>query len=344
MVVDFSLLSRVKFEDQLYCSTYDDTVNMFNVTRASFTVSPLTIMTKCQLLSGHMVSLSTTAIRFAVPNRQMFHSIATSIFGDQDELVLAMDESVNNGTLTDFLVDFLDRMVIMELKVVGTQVTTLVCVGSKQPRSTVAQINCAYSIASTIITNPRPLNSNIAQIVSSKNLSTDFPKISSLMTLTHLPLATENTSLYAMPKILNTSTVAATYLASLGQNFIMDWASSTMYVAYDTVDIVEGYDIPEAVFALMCAAIIACFLFWAVTEYKVEDQYKRSLYWQVSKSLSRMEGYHDLPMLHPFDPEELEFEGRKIVSIKDPRELDVELAVYQQQVTLSQVPLLAEAL
>ncbi|KAG0369500.1 hypothetical protein BGX24_002389, partial [Mortierella sp. AD032] len=117
LVSDISLWTRVKYEDQYHCSTMDNISNLFNVTRVSFTAFPSTVLTKCQLLSGQMVSLSTTTIRFAVPNRQMFHSIATSIFGDQDELVSTMLDSVNNGTLTDLLVDELERMVVMDVKI-----------------------------------------------------------------------------------------------------------------------------------------------------------------------------------------------------------------------------------
>lgn len=317
MVAEISLFTRVKYKDQ-YCSISDRISGLFNATRVAFTGSPTTVLTKCQLLSGQMVILSTTAIRFAVPNHQMFHSIATSIFGDQDEPVTAMYDSVNNGTLTDFLVEELTRMVVMEVKIVGAQLTALICVGSKQPRSMVPQINCAYTISNTLITKPRPLNPDIAQIVSNKNLSTDFPLISTMMTLTHVPLVSENTPSYALSKILNASSVAVTYMACLGQNVIMDWDGSTMYIAYDTVDIVEGYDVPEWVFFLMVTVMIACFLFWAATESWVEDRYKRSLYWLVSKSLAPPEGNDVLPLLHRFDPEKLEFfKGRRIVSTKD---------------------------
>ncbi|KAG0327031.1 hypothetical protein BGZ99_008481 [Dissophora globulifera] len=344
MLIDTIILTRVEYEDQYNCTTLDFANNLFNATRVAFIASPSTVLTKCQLPSGELVSLSATGIHFSVPNRQMFYSIATSIFGDQDELILAMQESVNNGTLTDLLVDELDRMAVMEAKVVGTQVTTLICIGSKQPGSVVPQINCAYTIANTLITKPRPLNPDIAQIVSNKNLSTDSPMASIMMTLTHLPLVSESTSSYALSKILNASAIAVTYLANLGQNVIMDWDSSTIFVAYDTFDIVEGYDVPGWVFFLMCATVIVCLLFCAVTEWRVEGRYKRSLYWLVSKSLSRTEGNGDLPLLYPFDPETLEFCGRRIVSTKDPRDSENEPAVYEQSGPGSQDPLLAVAL
>jgi hypothetical protein len=137
---------------------------------------------------------------------------------------------------------------------------------------------------------------------------------------------------------------AVTYLANLGENFIMDWDDSTMYIAYDTVDIVEGYDVPGFVFFLMCAVIIACFLFWAATEYWVEDQYKRSLYWLVSKSLVSSEGNGGPPSFHPFNPETLEFSGRRIISANDLRDSEEEAVVYGQSIPGSQDPLVAVAL
>ncbi|KAK3842348.1 MAG: hypothetical protein J3R72DRAFT_443507 [Linnemannia gamsii] len=341
MVADISPFTRVKYENQYHCSTMDRLSSFSNNTRVAFTAFPSTVLTKCQLLSGQMVSLSTTTIRFAVPNRQMFHSIATSIFGDQDELVSAMLDSVNNGTLTDLLVDELERMVVMDVKIVGTQVTALICIGSKQPGSVVPHINCAYTISNTLITKPRPLNPDIAQIVSNKNLSTDFPLVSTMMTMTHLPLVSESTPSYALSKIFNASSVAVTYLANLGQNVIMDWDGSTMYIAYDTVDIVEGYDVPDWVFFPMVAVMITCILFWAATERWVEDRYKRSLYWLVSKSLASTEGNGDPPLLYPFDTKTLKFNGRRIVSTKDLRYSNNETAVYKKSISDSQDQLFA---
>ncbi|KAG0366318.1 hypothetical protein BGX24_003766, partial [Mortierella sp. AD032] len=305
MVAEISLLTRVKYKDQYPCSISDANTGLLSATRVAFTASPTTVLAKCQLLSGQLVIVSTTTIRFAVPNRQMFHSIATSIFGDQNELVSAMYDSVNNGALTDFLADDWARMVIVEVKVVGAQLTALICVGSKQPGNTVPNIMCAYTISNTLITKPRPLDPDIAQMMSKKNLTTDSSLISTMMTLNHVPLVSENTPSYAVSKILNASSVVVTYVAYLGQNFIMDWDSSTMYIAYDTVDIVEGYDVPEWVFFLMVAVMIACFLFWAATESWVEDRYKRSLYWLVAKSLTPPDGNDVLPLLHRFDPESL---------------------------------------
>jgi hypothetical protein len=344
MASDFPQRIKVQDEDRFYCATTDMTIGYFNITKVGFTVHPSTVLTKCQLLSRQVVSLSTTAIRFAVPNRQMFHSIATSIFGDQDELVSAMHESVNNGTLTDFLVDELERMVVMEVKIVGTQATALICVGSKQPGSAIPQINCAYIITNTLITKPRPLNPDIVQIVPNNTLFTNIPTARVMMTLTHFPLVSENTSSFALSKIFNASAVAVTYLANLGRNFMMDWEGSMLYIAYDTVDIIEGYDAPDFVIFMMCAVTIACFLFWAATEYWVEDQYKRSLYWLVSKSLVSSEGNGGPPLLHPFDTETLEFNGRRIVSTKDLRDSEEEAVVYGQSISGSQDPLVAVAL
>ncbi|KAF9135010.1 hypothetical protein BGW39_005102 [Mortierella sp. 14UC] len=343
VINDISQLFWVKYEDQNRCATVDRIMNQFNATRVGITSSPTTVLTKCQLLSGQMVSLSTTTLRFSAPNQQMFQSVAKSILGDEDELVSAMQNSVNDGTLTDLPDDILERIVVMEVKVVGTQVTALTCVGSKQPGSKILQINCAYTIANILITKPRPMNLDIAQALSNKNYSTNFPFASTLMTLTHLPLVSESTPSYAMTKIFDASSVAATYLAYLGQNFVMDWDGSTMYIAYDTVDIVKGYDFPGWLFILMFAVMIACLIFWGVTERWVEEEYKRSLYWLVSKSLAPAEGKVS-PMLYRFDPDKLEFEGRRIVSTKELPESEKETVVYEQSLSGSEDPLVAIAL
>ncbi|KAG0294183.1 hypothetical protein BGZ96_001624, partial [Linnemannia gamsii] len=84
---------------------------------------------------------------------------------------------------------------------------------------------------------------------------------------------------FAITKVLNSSSVAAAYLASLGQNYIMDWERSTLYIDYDTVEIIKGYEIPTGLFYSMIGVMVVCFLFCAATECFVEGLYKRSLFW-----------------------------------------------------------------
>ncbi|KAF9141598.1 hypothetical protein BG015_001230 [Linnemannia schmuckeri] len=306
-----SLFFRVKYQDQFPCSIFDRSPQLVYATRIGHSSAPLTVSTKCQLLSGEMVSLAVASIRFSVPEPKMFHSIATTIFETQNELVSSMEKSVNNGTLISQSLDRLAQVIVMEVKIAGTEVSALMCSGSNQ--DALPRIMCVYIVAHTLITKPRPANPDITGRFPEGGISTEFPTASVLMTLYHLPDIKMGKPSFAIPKILNSSSVTATYLASLGQNFILDWEGSTAYIAYDTVEIIKGYEIPTGLFYSMIGVMVICLLFCAATEYWVEGRYKRSLYWQVAQSLAPPED-KALPELHRFVTAKLEFEGRRIVS------------------------------
>lgn len=98
--------------------------------------------------------------------------------------------------------------------------------------------------------------------------------------------------------------------------------------------------------------MVACMVFWGFTKFWIEDQYKDSLYFAVSKELTASQA--DIaPRLHRFNPDTFEFEGRRIVSTKGahvPKENGVgegmeedkeeETAVHQQLIVGSYNPLL----
>ncbi|OAQ35497.1 hypothetical protein K457DRAFT_13410 [Linnemannia elongata AG-77] len=336
-VVEVTLTVLLKFPDQEHCLTDFITPKILLATRNGLSSPPFTVVTRCQLLSGEIANLAVSGVRFSVPEPKKFHDIATSLFGTQDELVTSMESSVNNGTLISQSTDRYSQVLVMEVKVMGTEVSALMCVGSKldgEPR-----IVCVYAVAHSTITKPRPSNPDITQLFP-KGISSITTPGSVMMSLSHLPAVGMSTPTFAIPKILNSSSIASAYFASLGQNYIMDWEGSMLYIAYDTVEVIKGYEIPAGLFYLLIGVMFVCFLFCAATEYRVEDQYKRSLYWQVAQSLATSQDKAS-PQLHRFDIKQLEFEGRRIVSTKLPR-MSKETPIYQQPVPDSKVPLLTD--
>ncbi|KAF8943369.1 hypothetical protein BGZ47_005487 [Haplosporangium gracile] len=327
-IAEPSLFIRVEYKDHLFCSTFDSIPQIVSATRIGHSSAPLTVLTKCHFLSGEIVSLAVSSIRFSVPEPTMFHSIATSIFETQDELVSSMEKSVKNGTLISQSLDQLAQVIVMEVKITGTEVSALMCIGSKQ--DALPHIMCVYIVAHTLITKPRPANPDITSRFPEGGISTEFLKASVLMTLYHVPETKMSKPSFAISKILNSSWVAAAYLASLGQNFILDWEGSTAYIAYDTVEVIKGYEIPAGLFYSMIGVMVICLLFCAATEYWVEGRYKRSLYWQVAQSLAPS-GEKASPQLHRFDTAQLEFEGRRIVSTKVPQ-MSGEAKMYQRSI------------
>ncbi|KAK5797208.1 hypothetical protein F5H01DRAFT_358830 [Linnemannia elongata] len=328
-VAEISLLVRLRVSDNDYCITKDKiTPDIILATKSGLSSTPLTVVNRCQLLSGEMVSLAVSGIRFSMPEPKNFHSIATSLFGTQDELVTSMETSVNNGTLISQLADPFAQVLIMEVKIIGTEVLALMCVGSKQDGE--PHIVCVYAVVHSTITKFRPLNPDIPQVFPKKGLSSVLSPGFVMMSLSHLPIVGMDKPLFAIPKILQSPSIAAAYFANLGQSYILDWEGSKLYIAYDTVEVIKGYEIPAGLCYLLIGVMVACFLFCAATEYWMEGQYKRSLYWHVAQALAPPQSKGS-PQLHRFDIETLKFEGRRIVSTQVPQMLE-EAPIYRHSV------------
>ncbi|KFH73939.1 hypothetical protein MVEG_01152 [Podila verticillata NRRL 6337] len=350
-VLDITVHSQVIYLGQK-CTTYNYNFMVINATKAGITSSPTTTLTKCLLSSGDVAILSSTVIRFLAPEHQQFLSIATSIFGTQDELVAGLQDSINNGTLTNLPADIREQELVMEVKIAGTEATALICIGSRWGETEVPHITCSYVITSVLIVKFPPMNPHIAVLLTNKGLNPMFTGVTNTMLLYHFPMVSEKKPSFAFSKIFNASSEAASYFADLGHNFVMDWDASMLYVTFDTVEIIKGYEIPAWLFYSMIGVMVACVVFWGFTKFWIEDWYKDSLYFAVSKELTANQA--DIaPRLHQFNPDTLEFEGRRIVSAKGAQvpkekveregeeEKEEETTVYQQLIVGSYDPLLA---
>ncbi|KAK3842350.1 MAG: hypothetical protein J3R72DRAFT_490760 [Linnemannia gamsii] len=308
-VLDISVYTHVVYRDSL-CGTFNANFNLIDTTKAGLTSSPKTVSTKCLLASGEVVSLSTTVIRFTVPSREMSSSVATSIFGDQNELVSGLQDSVNNNTLTDLPADDVQvQRTVMEVKISGNEITTLICVRSRHDVTEVPHIICGYTITSSLILKAQPMDPDISGLLTNKGLNPAITNTTIIMALHHLPsISPGKPPVFSIPKVLNASWAASDYLASLGQSFVVDWDESMLYIAFDSIDILKGYELPGWLFYAMIGVMVLCLFFWAATKFWVDDLYQQSLYFAVSKEL--IDGEADAPRLHRFSPAELEFEDR----------------------------------
>ncbi|KAG0343378.1 hypothetical protein BG005_002475 [Podila minutissima] len=345
MVADFTVVSRVDYLDEK-CLTPNTIIAMHDANHAGMTSFPKTALTKCLLTSGESVILSTSAIRFTVPSREMFHSVATSIFGMQNELVLGMEDSVNNSTLTTLPANVLEELTVMEVKVIGTEVAALVCVWTRQTLTEVPHITCAYTVTNALIIKSQPIKPDVARRLVNKGLNPSWTNVTITMVLSHLPRASNDDLSFAIPKILNASAEAVDYFASLGNNFVLDWEGSMLYVAFDTIEILKGYEIPRWLFFSMIGVMVVCLFFWIATNLLVDARHRHSLYMTVSRELTAGKDGAK-PRLHSFDPKTLKFkfEGRRrlIVSTSLPQ-ASGDTTVYQNPTPAdSQDPLMAVA-
>ncbi|KAK3833777.1 MAG: hypothetical protein JOS17DRAFT_56663 [Linnemannia elongata] len=316
-ILAVSLYSQVIYLGQ-ECFTADTTVNFIDTKRIGHVASPTTVLTKCLLSSGETISLSLTSIPFYVPTQKEFQAVASSIFKDQDELVSGMQESVNNGTLTNLPADPRYQNIVIEIKNVDTEVCALVCSGSRLRTTDPVHISCTYTVTSALITKPRPVNRNILLMQPANITSPPDHKPQWMFSFYHLPIVSTDEPSFAIPSIIAASKAAADYFASLGPNFILDWERSKLYIAFDSADIIEGYEIPCWLFWTMVGVMAGSLAFWCATEYSVDAKYKRSLYFVVSMKLTDGET-NAKPRLHQFDTNKHEFEGRRIISERKPK-------------------------
>ncbi|KAF9321816.1 hypothetical protein BG003_010840 [Podila horticola] len=307
MVDDIGVVSRVDYLNE-NCLTPNTNIALFDANHAGVTSSPKTVLTKCLLTSGESVILSTSVIRFTVPSRELFHSVATSIFGTQDELVLGMEDSVNNSTLTTLPVNEFEQLTVMEVKMIGTEVAVLVCVWARQTAAEVLHITCAHTITNTLIIKSQPMNPDVARRLVIKGLNPTWTNVTITMILYHLPRVANNTLSFAIPKILNASAAAADYFASLGSNFVLDWEGSMLYVVFNTVEILQGYEIPRWLFFSMIGVMVLCLFFLVATEFLVDARHQLSLYMMMARELTAVKDGAK-PRLYRFDPETLKFDG-----------------------------------
>ncbi|KAF9093923.1 hypothetical protein BGX27_001547 [Mortierella sp. AM989] len=318
-VQDITVFSRVNFNDEV-CHTSNLQFSVLDANHAGMTSPPRIALTKCLLKNGGSIILSTSAIRFMVPRNEMFPSVTTSIFGTQNEIVLGMQNSVNNRTLTTLPANELEKLTIMEVKATGTEVVALVCVWARQTTAEVPHIACAYTITSALITKPQSINFDISRRLVNKGLNPTGTHVTTTIDLSYFPRVSKNTVSFDIPKILNDSAAATRYFASLGNNFIVDWDGSMLYIVFDTVEILKGYEIPRWLFFSMIGVMVACFVFWVATKFLVDVRYRESLFMTVSREL---DGGRDgaTPRLVHFDPKTLEFEGRRrlVVSTSSPQ-------------------------
>ncbi|KAG0226371.1 hypothetical protein BGW42_003672 [Actinomortierella wolfii] len=308
MVEDVRAIVRVDYSGNR-CSITGASTAAFNTLRAGISSSPKTTLTKCLVPTGESIIVSTSIIRFMVPNKDMFYSISTSNFGTQDELVNGMQASVDNTTLTTLPADALEELTIIEAKVVDTEAAALVCSWSRYSIAEVPHIVCEYTVTNVFVIKPPPMSSEIAQRLFNKGLNPIRTNITATMVLRHPPRVSENTVSFNVSKIIEESAAATRYFASLGNNFIVDWAGSMLYIIFDTVETAKGYEYPTLLFYFLIGVIIICIIFCILSKRFVDGIYWDSLYITVSKEITGgVDGTK--PRLHQFNPKTLVFDGK----------------------------------
>ncbi|KAK5809557.1 hypothetical protein F5H01DRAFT_369432 [Linnemannia elongata] len=263
---------------------------------------PQTVTSKGVSPTGETLVLSISNMPFCTLTAQRFRNVSTAIFDNYDDLFQAMEASVNNAAFRS------KTNLFTEVRIVNSTIEALVCYSSS-----LLGLMCTYTIINSILVKQQDLNPIIAEARQGRPLSLE-PDATISMTIDHTVAKINGTrQSISLSTMKNATTASAHYLASLGQNFYMDWNASQLYIIYDTTDTQRGVEIP--LWLMMCISInmVACLGLWAATEYFMNGRYTSSLHKNIALHLGeRVKSGAPMLMRSKFDP--LEFQEVPILS------------------------------
>ncbi|KAF9964824.1 hypothetical protein BGZ70_005857 [Mortierella alpina] len=275
--------------------------------QSGLTSSPKTVATKCLYPTGEIIALSVTSLRFSVPDPQSFRKVTSLIFEQQDDLLAGMEQSISEGLFSSLAADVLDGIHVAEVKTIGTENGT-------------TYLMCAYTTAATVVTKPQAVLPEVAARRAGKPYA-PYARYTIAIAAKHLPTSSNNTGpsgpRFATTSILNASMEAARYFASLGQNFYIDWTGGNILLIFVTTDMQKGYEIPLWLFAAVTGLMAGSFALVMLVEFSLEDKFKRSLHWMVSKELEPRLGRR-APTLMRFRAEPLSLENARLAYVGKP--------------------------
>ncbi|KAF9342578.1 hypothetical protein BGX26_007249 [Mortierella sp. AD094] len=260
-----------------------------------------TVTSKGVSPTGETLVPSISNIPFCTSTVLRFRNVSTAIFDNYDDLFHAMEGSVNNATFRS------KTNLFVEVRIVNSTIEALGCYSSNLPG-----LMCAYTIISTILIKQQDLNPIIVEARQGRPLSLG-PDLTILITIRHIIAKVNGTRQSISLSTMKNATSAAThYLASLGQNFLMDWNASQLYIIYDTTDTQRGMEIPFWLMLCIAVTMVTCLGLWAVTEYFMNGRYTSSLHKNIAMELgAQVKSSAPMVMRSQVDP--LEFEEVPIV-------------------------------
>ncbi|KAF9987139.1 hypothetical protein BGZ75_001012 [Mortierella antarctica] len=277
---------------------------------------PTTLVTKCVFPTGEISVLSASVVPFFVSPATTFRSVAASVFEEQDDLLQAMEVSINSTTATT------NSTLFMELTSQDSSIEVVFCFAYGYPTTS---LSCMYSNFNLLIVKQQGMDSPIAKARGGKPLP--YPPSTSLaMAMEHvLVLHNGVPQPISMPTMKNATFEAAHYMASLGHNFYADYNEEQLYVLFDTMDPHQGFKVPDWLLISITATMAVCLCLWGAAKFLLDARYTSSLYKVVATQLSPQMGM-SAPMLMQSSFEPFEFEHIPVVPVDDVQEADTSKA------------------
>ncbi|KAF9343279.1 hypothetical protein BGX26_005988 [Mortierella sp. AD094] len=300
------------FDSDLCLSENDARTYYTDIPRSGMTFSPSTLLFRCRYSSGVMQLAASTTFSFSVRHVGDFANVTSAIFDNSTELPLLdiMDTLIRNGTFASLINN---STIVTLTDTNGAQVHYLSCNSRWVTRPNDLSLLCQYIVIDAFRTTAQPGDPAIAAAVGSRNASS----ISSvgdniMMAIRHSASSSTSAGMavYSVSSILNATSAASSYLASLGPNVVMDAKAQKLTILYDTVEIQSVTEIPTVLFWAMVAVMAVCALLMAYSMIKIDTIHSGTLYMILYEKLA--EKMEPALMNCSFDP--LAFEGTPIIT------------------------------
>ncbi|KAK5810138.1 hypothetical protein F5H01DRAFT_394651 [Linnemannia elongata] len=241
---------------------------------------PRTDLTRCQYESDDSIVMASTYIMFAINQLKDFDRITTSIFDDPTSLPLLtpMRTAINNGT---FLNPTNNATMVMFTRI-SANVDFFVCMSTYLNRTNDMGLLCTYVLTSLISTKPQPWDPDMLKDIRLKPsppIDDGIPISELNLNIRHMPPRSQDPMWKFSPAhLLQATTDAAEYIASLGHNIVTNQETGQLYILYETIVSKDAFEVPNALLIVLAIVVVTCLAIWVASEVRYPAVYNGSLY------------------------------------------------------------------
>lgn len=249
---------------------------------------PRTDLTRCQYGSGESIVMASTYLMFAINQLKDFDRITTSIFDNSTSLPLLtpMRTAINNGT---FLNPTNNATMVM-FTGISDNVEFFACSSTFLNRTNDMGLLCTYVLTSLMSINPQPWDPDMPEDIKpepSPPVDDDTPISELNLNINHMPSGSRDSMLTFSPAhLLEATTDAAEYIASLRHNIATNKETGQLYVLYETSVFKDAFEVPTALLIVLAVVVVACLAIWIASEIRYPAVYNGSLYKVIYQEVS----------------------------------------------------------
>ncbi|KAG0085962.1 hypothetical protein BGZ92_008566 [Podila epicladia] len=238
-----------------------------------------------------------------------FANVTSVIFDDTTNLPLLdiMDTLTRNSTFAS-LTNNATMVILTDTN--GAMVHYLSCISRWVTKGSDISLLCQYIVVDAISTTAHLGDPAIEVILRNKTVS--LSNKTNKVVMRHFASSSTSTGMavYSVSSILNATSAATRYLASLGPNLVMDVENQKLTILYDTLEIQSVTEIPTVLFWVMVAVMAVCVLLIAYSMIKIDTIHSGTLYMVLYEKLMQKEE----PALMNCNFEPLTFDGMQIIA------------------------------